>query len=73
MANKFSRIAIKCVKICRPTLFGYIDTREELEHYTKQLFDLLKSGKLRIFVHKMYPLSEVAQAHIVSLLYDFDV
>ncbi|CAM1509554.1 Fc.00g032930.m01.CDS01 [Cosmosporella sp. VM-42] len=56
-------IALKCVKIVRPTLFGYIETREELEYYCKKLFDLLITDKLKLFVHKVYPLSEVSQAH----------
>lgn len=65
-----SRIAIKCVKIVRPTLFGYIETREELEYYTAKLFDLLTAkDKLKLFIHKVYPLEDVGQAHIVSLLY----
>ncbi|KAK6386813.1 NADPH:quinone reductase [Exophiala oligosperma] len=59
------RIAIKCVKIVRPTLFGYIETREELEYYTAKLFDLLTAkDKLKLFIHKVYPLEDVGQAHI---------
>jgi hypothetical protein len=61
-----SLIALKCVKICRPTLFGYIETREELEEYIAKLFELLTTRKLKLFVHKVYPLSDVAQAHKVS-------
>ncbi|PGH27884.1 hypothetical protein AJ80_00434 [Polytolypa hystricis UAMH7299] len=53
----------KCVKVARPTLFGYIETREELEAYSSELFDLLTSGKLKVNIHKIYPLAEVQQAH----------
>ncbi|KAJ5165785.1 hypothetical protein N7492_006081 [Penicillium capsulatum] len=58
------KLSPKCVKIARPTLFGYIETREEFEFYTNELFQLLSSGELKTKVHKVYPLEEVAQAHI---------
>lgn len=53
------------MKIARPTLFGYIETREEFEYYTNELFSLLQSGQLKVKVHKVYPLEEVAQCHKV--------
>ncbi|TQB76959.1 NADPH:quinone reductase [Monascus purpureus] len=52
----------KCVKVARPMLFGYIQTREEFEFYTNELFNLLKSGQLKVRIHKIYPLAEAAQA-----------
>jgi NADPH:quinone reductase-like Zn-dependent oxidoreductase len=60
-----SRLTPKCVKIARPTLFGYIETREELEFYANELFSLIKSGKLKTKIHKIYPLEDVQQAHKV--------
>jgi NADPH2:quinone reductase len=51
------------LKILRPTLFNYIYTREEYEHYTAELFDLIAKGELNIKIHEVYPLSEVARAH----------
>ncbi|KAI9045250.1 quinone oxidoreductase family protein [Aspergillus affinis] len=57
------KLSPKCVKIARPTLFGYIETREELEYYVNELFSLLKSGQLKVKIHKVYPLEQVAQAH----------
>ncbi|KAI9376396.1 hypothetical protein BJX61DRAFT_538925 [Aspergillus egyptiacus] len=59
-----NKLSPKCVKVARPTLFGYIETREEFEYYVNELFNLLKSGQLKVKVHKVYPLEEVAQAHI---------
>lgn len=44
-------------------LFGYIETREELEYYVNELFGLLKSGQLKVKIHKIYPLEQVVQAH----------
>ncbi|KAJ5782919.1 hypothetical protein N7457_004693 [Penicillium paradoxum] len=57
------KLSPKCVKVARPTLFGYIETREEFEFYTNELFSLLKSGQLKTKVHKVYPLEDIAQVH----------
>lgn len=65
----YSRIAPKCIKIVRPTLFGYLETREEFEHYGNLLFELLMAKRLTPWIHKIYPLSEVPQAHTVSWLF----
>ncbi|KAK4163091.1 hypothetical protein QBC43DRAFT_320503 [Cladorrhinum sp. PSN259] len=53
----------KCIKIARPTLFGYIETREEFESYANELFGLLLSGTLKVRVHGTYPLDQIQQAH----------
>ncbi|KAA8652489.1 hypothetical protein EYZ11_005216 [Aspergillus tanneri] len=58
------KLAPKCIKIARPMLYGYIDTRDELEFYVNELFNLLKSGQLKVRIHKVYPLEQVAQAHM---------
>lgn len=50
-------------------LFGYIQTREEFEFYTNELFNLLKSGQLKVRIHKIYPLAEAAQAQSVCLVF----
>ncbi|EEH49444.1 uncharacterized protein PADG_05523 [Paracoccidioides brasiliensis Pb18] len=57
-------LASKNIKILRPTVFPYIQTQSEFDHYTEELFGLLKSGQLKVRIHKIYPLEEVAQAHI---------
>ncbi|KAJ5875808.1 uncharacterized protein N7529_001392 [Penicillium soppii] len=57
------KLSAKCVKVARPTLFGYIETREEFEYYTNELFGLLKSGQLKTKIHKIYPLEDIAQVH----------
>ena len=41
----------------------YTVTREELEFYANSAFDLVKSGKLNIKVHKVYDLKDARQAH----------
>jgi NADPH:quinone reductase len=47
----------------RPVLFGYVGTRAELEKNSEELFGMISEGKLKVAIHKVYPLSEVAQAH----------
>lgn len=44
-------------------MFNYTVTQEEWEGYAGELFDLIKTGKLRPGVHNTYALKDVAQAH----------
>lgn len=44
-------------------MVSYIATPEEREKYTKELFDLIAAGKVKIKIHDVYPLKEVARAH----------
>lgn len=57
-----NKLSLKNLKIARPQLFPYIETREEFESYVTELFGLLRFGKLKVRVHKVYPLEEAAQA-----------
>ncbi|KAK4243583.1 hypothetical protein C7999DRAFT_36088 [Corynascus novoguineensis] len=57
------RLGAKNVKLMRPVLFAYIATTEERTAYTKELFDLLLTGKVRIKIHEVYPLKDVGRAH----------
>ncbi|AEO60723.1 hypothetical protein MYCTH_2310250 [Thermothelomyces thermophilus ATCC 42464] len=57
------RLGAKNVKLMRPVLFAYIATAEERAAYTKELFDLLLTGKVNIHIHDIYPLQEVGRAH----------
>lgn len=58
-----SRLSAKNLKIMRPTLFHFIYTREEFEHWTGELFDFIIKDKLNTRIHGIYPLAEVARAH----------
>lgn len=58
-----ARLSAKNARLMRPTLFNYIVTRGEFEHYSKELFEFIEKGQLNIRVHEVYPLSEVARAH----------
>lgn len=61
------RLSPKCIKIARPMVNGYLVEREEYEYWANQLFDLLKSGELKVKINKIFPLAEVQQAHKVSI------
>ncbi|KAM3069496.1 NADPH:quinone reductase [Clarireedia jacksonii] len=51
------------LKVMRPTLFSFIQTREEFEGYVAELFDFIIKDKLNVRIHEIYPLQEVARAH----------
>ncbi|UPK93901.1 hypothetical protein LCI18_004836 [Fusarium solani-melongenae] len=57
------RLTPKCVRLMRPVVSVYVSPRASLEKYTTELFDMLKSKKLEVAIHDVYPLKEVARAH----------
>ena len=58
-----SRLSPKNARLMRPTLFGYIVTREEFAGYVNDLFQFILKDKLDVRIHEVYPLSEVQRAH----------
>ena len=50
--------------ITRPTLMTYTAKREDLEAMANELFDVVKSGKVKIEVNQTYALKDAAQAHL---------
>lgn len=50
--------------ITRPTLADYIATREELESRTKELFQEILDGNLKVEIGGEYPLANASQAHL---------
>ena len=49
--------------LTRPSLFHYIATRRELEQSAGELFDVVRSGKVKIEVKQRFPLKDAAEAH----------
>ena len=49
--------------LTRPTLFHYIATRPELERSATELFNIVRSGKVKIEIRQRFPLKEAAEAH----------
>ena len=46
---------------------NYVATREEFEHYTNRLFEMMEKDHLKTRIHETYPLKDVARAHNVGL------
>jgi len=57
-----ARLSPKNLKLLRPQLFAYIAEREEFETYTKEIFDWIIEGKVKVNIHKTYTLEDVGQA-----------
>jgi NADPH2:quinone reductase len=53
----------KSLYVTRPTLMTYTATREDLEAEAAELFDVIKSGKVKIEINQTYALKDAAQAH----------
>ena len=49
--------------LTRPTLNTYCAARDDLVKAARDLFTVVKSGKVKISINQTYPLSEAAQAH----------
>jgi NADPH2:quinone reductase len=49
--------------VTRPTLFTYAAKRENLVAMANELFDVVKSGAVKIEVRRTYPLKDAAKAH----------
>ena len=49
--------------VTRPSLVTYTAKREDLEAMAADLFDVVKSGKVKIEVNQTYALKDAAQAH----------
>ena len=49
--------------VTRPTLNTYAARRENLVAMAKELFEVVKSGAVKIEVHQTYPLKDAAKAH----------
>ncbi len=49
--------------VTRPTLNTYTAKREDLEATANELFDVVKSGKVKIEINQTYALKDAAQAH----------
>jgi NADPH2:quinone reductase len=49
--------------LTRPTLVNYIATREDLINNSEELFDVLRSGAVKVEIGQTYPLQDAARAH----------
>ena len=58
-----AKLAHESAFINCPPLLGYNATRAELEASADALFEVVRSGAVRIEIHQTYPLVDAAQAH----------
>lgn len=58
-----NRLAAKSLTISRPVLFHYTLPRRALERMAEELFEVVRSGAVKIEVNHRYPLKEAAKAH----------
>jgi NADPH2:quinone reductase len=49
--------------VTRPTLMGYVAKRDELVAAANELFELVKSGKIKVGPRQQYALKDAARAH----------
>jgi NADPH:quinone reductase len=49
--------------VTRPTMKDYIATTADLRARTKDIFDDIASGSLKLRAEHIYPLAQAAQAH----------
>jgi NADPH2:quinone reductase len=49
--------------LTRPTLAAYTATREDLEATAREVFDVIREGKVKVEVRHTYPLSEAERVH----------
>jgi NADPH2:quinone reductase len=49
--------------LTRPTIFTYIAKREDLEAAAAELFEVVRSGKVKVEVSRTWPLGEAVEAH----------
>jgi NADPH2:quinone reductase len=49
--------------LTRPTVFNYIARRDDLERGAAELFEMLRSGKVKVGISRRWPLAQAAEAH----------
>lgn len=58
-----SRLEARSLAVARPSLASWISTRAELEIAAGRLFEMLRSGRIRVDIRHRYALGDVAMAH----------
>ncbi|MEI4488136.1 quinone oxidoreductase [Frigidibacter sp. MR17.14] len=60
---RISHLARGSLRVTRPTLFHHAARREWLLSASAELFEMIRSGRIRIRIGQEFALSDVAQAH----------
>ncbi|KAG1136624.1 hypothetical protein G6F37_012074 [Rhizopus arrhizus] len=53
----------KAIKLMRPQLFPYIETKEEFQKWWNEILTLLEKKAVKTHIHKCYDLKDTHQAH----------
>jgi NADPH2:quinone reductase len=56
-------LGAKNVKLARPRLDAYLETKEELESNVIAVWDFMLKGHIKVQIHEIYPLKDVKRAH----------
>ena len=56
-------IAPKGLYLTRPSIAHYTSTREELDEASNKLFEMVKSGSIKVEIFKKYSLKDASIAH----------
>ena len=56
-------LAPKCLYVTRATLFAHIAVRARCQAMADELFDVVRSGQVKIHIDQRFPLHEVRAAH----------
>ena len=56
-------IAPKGLYLTRPSIAHYTATRKELDEASEKLFQMVKTGKVKVEIYKKYNLKDSIQAH----------
>lgn len=56
-------LAAKNLYVTRPSLFGHIATRERCQAMADDLFDVVRSGQVKIHIGQRFALDQVREAH----------
>lgn len=51
------------LSVVRPSMKDYVATREELAARSNDIFKWIEQGKLKVSIHKVFPLADAAKAH----------
>lgn len=55
-------LAPKNVKVLRPRVYGYISTKEELNHYASELWQFIASGQVKVNISKEFQIMDYKEA-----------
>ncbi|CZR58179.1 related to NADPH2:quinone reductase [Phialocephala subalpina] len=58
-----TELSAKNLRVMKPSVFGYLSTREEFVGWAEKLFDFVVKEGIDGMVWKTYPLEDVAKAH----------